>query len=66
MKTAMQNLIEELKYVEDLPMISGIIKRAYILLEKEKEQICDSYVEGLEGIYMGAEQYYNQTYNQNK
>ena len=36
------------------------------LLELEKEQICNSYVEGLEGLYMGAEDYYNQTYNQNK
>ena len=35
-------------------------------LEKEKEQICDSYVEGLEGLYMGAEEYYNKTFNQNK
>ena len=31
---------------------------------KEKEQICNSYVEGLAGLYMGAEEYYNQTYNQ--
>ena len=37
----MQNLIEELKYVEDSPMISGIIKRAYILLKKEKKQMLD-------------------------
>ena len=36
------------------------------LLELEKEQICNSYVEGLEGLYMGAEDYYNQTFNQNK
>ena len=35
-------------------------------MEKEKEQICNSYVEGLEGLYMGAEEYYNRTYNQNK
>ena len=33
-------------------------------IPKEKEQICDAYVEGLEGLYMGAEEYYNQTYNQ--
>ena len=31
--------------------------------EKEKEQICNSYVEGLEGLYMGAEEYYNKTFN---
>ncbi len=36
------------------------------LLEKEKEQICNAYTDGLEGPYLGAEEYYNQTYNQNK
>ena len=36
------------------------------LLEKEKEQICNAYTDGLEGPYIGAEEYYNQTYNQNK
>jgi hypothetical protein len=36
------------------------------LLKKEKEQICNAYTDGLEGSYIGAEQYYNQTYNQNK
>jgi len=35
----MQVLITELKYVEEWPMISGIIKRANDLLEKEKEQL---------------------------
>jgi hypothetical protein len=63
MKTAMQELITELKYVEEWPMISGIIKRANDLLEKEKEQICNAYTDGLEGPYIGAENYYNQTYN---
>jgi len=37
-----------------------------LYLEKEKEQICNAYTDGLEGPYIGAEQYYNQTYNQNK
>jgi len=32
-------------------------------MEKEKEQICNAYTDGLEGPYLGAEQYYNQTYN---
>jgi hypothetical protein len=35
-------------------------------MEKEKEQICNAYTDGLEGSYIGAEQYYNQTYNQKK
>ena len=33
------------------------------LLELEKEQICNSYVDGLEGSYMASEEYYNKTYN---
>ena len=32
-------------------------------LQKEKEQICNAYVDGLEGPYIGSEEYYNQTYN---
>ena len=67
MKTAMQELITELKYVEEWPMMSGIIKRAEELLEKEKEQIKLAW---LDGKYFGnksnEEEYYNQTYNQNK
>ena len=46
MKTAMQVLITELKYVEEWPMISGIIKRANDLLEKEKEQILNARLNG--------------------
>lgn len=56
----MQELIEKIE-LNDY-WIPNHIKNE--LLEKEKEQICDSYVEGLEGLYMGAEEYYNQTYNQ--
>jgi hypothetical protein len=32
--------------------------------EKEKEQICNAYTDGLEGSYIGAEEHYNQTYKQ--
>jgi hypothetical protein len=66
MKTAIQELIKELKYVQEFPMISGIIKRAELLLEKEKEQIIDSYygkINGVFGYREEGEQYYNQTYN---
>jgi hypothetical protein len=63
MKTAMQELIDELKLIEAYPMITLVLRMANDLLEKEKEQICDSYVEGLEGLYMGAEEYYNKTYS---
>ena len=64
MKTAMQKLISELKCIDDFPMVYGIIKRAEHYLEKEKEQICNAYTDGLEGPYIGSEEYYNQTYNQ--
>lgn len=43
-----------------------IIQKAIELIEKEKEQICNAYTDGLEGPYIGAEEYYNKTYNQNK
>ncbi len=36
------------------------------LLEKEKEQIIDAYKEGVNSIIYNQEDYYNQTYNQNK
>jgi len=68
MKTAMQELIEEFKYVQEFPMILGIIKRAELLLEKEKEQILDAYLKGYIHYYpkVDSKEYYNQTYNQNK
>jgi hypothetical protein len=66
MKTAMQELIEELQSINDFKYKGLVIELIKNKLEKEKEQICNSYVEGLEGLYMGAETYYNQTYNQNK
>ena len=36
------------------------------LLDLEKEQICNAYVEGLEGLWISAEEYYNREFNQNK
>ncbi len=77
MKTAMQELIDELQKdgfkanhygdTKTSEILYGI--KDYIienLFKKEKEQICNSYVEGLEGSYMASEEYYNKTYNQNK
>ena len=29
----------------------------------EKQQICNAYTDGLEGPYIGAREYYNETYN---
>ena len=65
MKTAMQELWDyiDANYHEDG---FNLYDAKEISLRKEKEQICDSYVEGLEGLYMGAEEYYNKTFNQNK
>jgi len=64
MKTAMQELISELKRVDDYPMIHFVIRTANDLLEKEKEQIIEAFINGEDGV--PAEEYYNQTYNQNK
>ena len=67
MKTAMQELIEELK-ANDVAHGMYWIKRPSDFfekyLEKEKEQIIDAFIDGEDGV--PAEQYYNQTYNQNK
>ncbi len=72
MKTTMQELIEWCNScLTDLTLSDGAktalevtIVRATDLLEKEKEQICNAYTDGLEGSYIGAEKYYNQTYKQ--
>jgi hypothetical protein len=66
MITPIQELIKELKYVQEFPMISGIIKRAELLLEKEKEHIIDAYRSGHSD--RSFEKYnpyfYEETYNQ--
>ena len=61
MKTAMQELMDYLNE-DSFDGICDIRDRVEELLEKEKEQICNAYTDGLEGPYIGAEQYYNQTY----
>jgi hypothetical protein len=80
MKTAMQELIEELRQTRDEG--ESEYKTAYNLaiaianqyFEKEKEQIentfADGFVEGVETQKSGKQvlfpkEYYNQTYNQN-
>jgi len=74
MKTAMQELIERLDKTENqlekennLVMSSALFaakSMALEALEKEKEQICNAYTDGLEGPYLGAEEYHIRTYNQ--
>ena len=83
MKTAMQELIDELEvsfydhkkghYIAQMIVISTIMNKAKNKLEKEKEQIIQAHNKGqsdynpsLESIKFESEQYYNQTYNQNK
>ena len=76
MKTAMQELIDELKLIEAYPMSPLVLRIATDLLEKEKEQIINAHGTKFNvdftdtGDYIEAkitgEQYYNQTYNQNK
>jgi hypothetical protein len=74
MKTAMQ---EHFEWLQENQLYFGIpieaIDNAEDLLEKEKEQIMNAYENGvgdenernLSGNFTNAEQYYNQTYNQN-
>jgi len=68
MKTALQEWIEWLKaYEYELPLELQI--KAKELLKKEKEQIIDAYYGKINGVfgYRGeGQEYYNQTFNQNK
>ena len=77
MKTAMQELIDDLKELKkdskernqdssfDIGMTFAIA-RAELRLEKEKEQICNAFLEGkVNHSKDWAYEYYNQTYNQN-
>ena len=66
--TAMQELIE---YIESNEIVynKDLILKLKELLEKEKEQIKDAYLQGSfdDGPDSNnSEEYYNQTYNQNK
>ena len=75
MKTAMQELIQwyyKEHFVKTTFHIQ-LLNKFEKLLEKEKEQIIDANISGMEFIpvdpnkyQQDAEQYYNQTYNQNK
>ena len=73
MKTAMQELIDELSFIEGLKdeidlSQKSILKTAAIknLLEKEKEQIINAYLKGYIHYLpeVDSKEYYNQTYNQ--
>ena len=62
----MQELIDELESIKGYKYGGLVIRLIKNKLEKEKEQICNSYVEGLEGLWISAEEYYNREFNQNK
>ena len=68
MKTAMQELIDELNLIEAYPMNPLVLRIATDLLEKEKEQIENAYRDGLvANRYNGnenTEEYYYNLYNQ--
>jgi hypothetical protein len=77
MKTAMQELIDEMNLIKNLlweeglkdksAMISDMIKKAVNKLEIEKEQIIAAYYGNIDGVFgyrEEGEEYYNQTYNQ--
>lgn len=70
MKTAMQELISELKRVDDYPMMPFVIRIANDLLEKEKEQIEIAFDLGRDEVtsvfLIDGEDYYNKNYNQNQ
>jgi hypothetical protein len=82
MKTAMQELIERLeRNIKEMPNevntftqgykagLNFVIECATTSLEKEKEQIIDAYYGNIDGVFGYREEgqeYYNQTYNQNK
>ena len=63
MKTAMQELIDELKLIEAYPMNPLVLRIATDLLKKEKEQIIDASNSAFEDKTTWGERYYNQTYN---
>jgi hypothetical protein len=79
MKTAIQELIELLEtqkrlFIEaERHTLADGVGRTILLskqfLEKEKEQIKDAYADGLNAHrtnFCNRDEYYNQTYNQNK
>ena len=69
MKTAMQELIEWIsEYKDKMVSANQVELKAYLLLEKEKEQIIDAYINGYTSYdsEMSGLEYYTQTHNKNK
>lgn len=72
MKTAIQELIDEINLIESYPMNPLIIKIATDLLEKEKEQIADAFELGYTDAiadyekFGSGKEYYNKTYGKDQ
>jgi hypothetical protein len=68
MKTAMQELIEFIDYEFGFKWDDDTKQKFKELLEKEKEQIIEAYGRSICMFYESEqpEEYYNETYNQNK
>lgn len=70
MKTAMQELIDELESIKGYKYGGLVIRLIKDKLEKEKEQIEIAFDLGRDEVtsifLIDGEDYYNQTYNQNK
>jgi hypothetical protein len=63
MKTAMQELIDELERVRSMTNMNFVIRIATDLLEKEKEQIKTAFASGW-NWNSDPEKYYQENYNQ--
>ena len=64
----MQELMQWMEETEFM-VNKGFIEKVNECLEKEKEQIIDAYygkINGVFGYREEGQEYYNQTYNQNK
>ena len=74
MKTAMQELIDELESINGYPMMPLILRLMKDGLEREKEQILNDYMEGVDAgvlysngkVFISKEEYYNRTYSQDR
>jgi hypothetical protein len=72
MKTAIQELKDWAnQYKGQMISADQVVLQAHNLLKKEKEQIIQAHIDGFDHIVVDfkkqeyAEQYYNQTFNQN-
>jgi hypothetical protein len=68
MKTAMQELIDELESIKNYKYKELTIRLVKEKIKKEKEQIMNAHTEGYSNYdsEMTSVEYYNQTYKQNK